>query len=202
MTRDAFPNRDRLPAEIRDLALRLREDLARLRLKWRYHRELFGSRENTRLLTDTARACFQMVEESVRHDIILSLCRLSDPSRTLGGESPSFATLVAQCGDIPRAEDLLTAFQAACGPVRRYRHRSLGHNDPGAILEPREYVLPDVDPSQIDEILELGGGLLRAVFAHYAAGDPLSEPVPAGSAADLIHCLSGARQPPRKEMTP
>jgi hypothetical protein len=202
MSRNAFPDSDRLPAEIRDLALRLREDLARLRLKWSYHRELFGSRENTRLLTDTARACFQVVEESLRYDIILSLCRLSDPSRTLGGESPSFATLVAQCGDIPRAEDLLTAFQAACGPVRRYRHRHLGHNDPEAIIEPQQRVLPDVDPSQLDEILGLAGGLLRAIFAYYSAGDPLFQPVHAGSAADLIHCLRGAHQPPRKEMTP
>jgi hypothetical protein len=197
MARDALPDSDRLPTEIRDLTLRLREDLARIRLKWSYYRELFGSRENTRLLTDTARACFQMVEESLRHDIILSLCRLSDPARTLGGESPSFATLVAQCGNIPKAEDLLTAFQAACGSVRRYRHRHLGHNDPAAIIEPREHLLPDVDPSQIDEILGLGGGLLRAVFAHYSAGDPLFEPVLAGSAADLIQCLSGTRQPPR-----
>ena len=143
MARDALPDSDRLPAEIRDLALRLREDLATLRLKWSSYRELFGSRENTRLLTDTARACFQMVEESLRHDIILSVCRLSDPTRTLGGESPSFATLVAQCGNIPRAEDLLIAFQAACGSVRRYRHRHLGHNDPEALIEPREHLLPD-----------------------------------------------------------
>jgi hypothetical protein len=137
-----------------------------------------------------------MVEESLRHDIVLSLCRLSDPSRTLGGDNPSLATLVAQCGDIPRVEDLLTAFQAACGPVRRYRHRHLGHNDPDALITPREHVLPDVDPSQIDEILQLAGGILRAVFADDSAGDPLVEPAHAGSAADLIQWLSGARERP------
>ncbi|HZW29918.1 MAG TPA: hypothetical protein VFF52_04370, partial [Isosphaeraceae bacterium] len=157
MSRDPVPDGDPFPAEIRDLGMRVREDLARLRLKWSYYRELFGSPENARLLTETARACFQMVEESFRHDIVLSLCRLSDPSRTLGGESPSLATLVARCGDLPRAEDLLTAFQAACGPLRRYRHRPLGHNDPDAPISPREHLLPDVDPSQIEEILLLAG---------------------------------------------
>ena len=194
MARDLFTDRDHIPAEIRDLGTRLRDDLARLRLKWSYYRELFGTMENARLLTDTARACFQMVEESFRHDIVLSLCRLSDPSRTLGGDNPSFATLVAHCGDIPRAEDLLTAFQAACGPLRRYRHRHLGHNDPEAGITPRERVLPDVDPSQIDEILQLAGGILGAIFGHFAAGDPLAEPVHAGSAADLIHWLNLVRE--------
>ena len=196
MPRDQSPDRDELPAEIRDLGLRLREDLARLRLKWIYYRELFGSRESARLLDDTARACFQMVEESVRHDIVLSLCRLSDPSRTLGGDHPSFATLVAHCRDLPRVEDLLTAFQAACGPVRRYRHRDLGHNDPDATITPREHLLPDVDPSRIEEIFQLAGGILRAVFAHSSAGDALSESAHAGSAADLIHWLKEASARP------
>src|SRR5262249_25349297 len=145
MPRDQSPDRDELPAGIRDLGLRLQEDLARLRLKWIYYRELFGSPEAARLLDDTARACLPVVEVSPRHVILLSLCRLSAPSRTLGGDHPSFATLVAHCRDVPRVEDLLTAFQAACGPVRRYRHRDLGHNDPDATLTPREHLLPDVD---------------------------------------------------------
>src|SRR5262245_8626972 len=128
MSHDQVGSGERMPEEIRGLCTRLSEDVAILHLKWSYYLELFGSPENTALLSDTARAFFQVVEESIRNDMIMAICRLSDPSRTLGGDSLSFATLAAQCSDVPRVEDLLTAFQAACGPVRRYRNRHLGHN--------------------------------------------------------------------------
>jgi hypothetical protein len=194
MAQDVSSDGDRLPAETRDLAMRLREDLARLRLKWSYYRALFDGLENARLLSDTARAFFQMVEESFRHDMIVSLCRLSDPARTPDRDHASLATLVAQCEGIPRLEHLLTALQAACGPVRRYRHRHLEHNDPDALIVPRQELVPDVDRPQIDEILQLGEGILQAVFSREPAADPGFQPAHAGSASDLIQWLSIARR--------
>src|SRR5436309_8035775 len=123
MSEDQLGSSERIPEAIRDVCARLCEDAAILHLKWSSYLELFGSPESAVVLSETARACFQIIEESLRNDIVLSICRLSDPSRTLGGDSGSLATLVARCSDLPRVEDLLMAFQAACGPVRRYRNR-------------------------------------------------------------------------------
>ena len=111
------------------------------------------------------------------------------PSRSLGPENPSLATLAAQCPDVPRIEDLLMAFQAACGPVRRYRHRHLGHDDPGGKIEARDELLPDVDRARIDEVLLLAGGILKAVRRYYSAGEPDLRPAPAGGVEALIRRL-------------
>src|SRR5579885_759907 len=117
----------RMPDEVRAIVAALCRDMAALQLKWDTYLALFASPATAALLTDTAPAFFQVVGESLRNDIVQSICRLGDPSRSLGADHHSLATLVGRCPDVPRLEDLLTAFQAACGPVRRHRHRHLGH---------------------------------------------------------------------------
>jgi AbiU2 len=180
---------DCMPEEIRALCKGLCRDVAALQLKWNSYLELFGNPEAAALLSDTAAAFFQIVAESLRNDIVQSICRLGDPSRALGPDNPSLATLVAKCHDVPHVEDLLTAIQAACGPVRRHRHRHLGHDDFGARIRPREDLLADVGRAEIDEILRLAGGILRVVYAHFSAGDPDLLPAAIGGAVDLIRRL-------------
>jgi hypothetical protein len=184
---------DRMPEEIRAIGAGLCRDIAALQLKWDTYLGLFGSPAIADLLTETAPAFFQVVGESLRNDIVQSICRLGDPSRALGPDHPSLASLVGRCSDVPRVEDLLMAFQAACGPVRRYRHRHLGHLDPAARIQPREDLLPDVGRDQVDEILLLAGGVLKAVHRYYSAGEPELRPAPAGGVEELIVRLGSGR---------
>src|SRR5262249_27563591 len=104
-----------LPEEVLAIHAGLFRDVSALRLKWDTCLGLLATPEVTALLSDTAPAFFQIVAESLRNDIVQSICRLSDPSRSLGPDDASLATLVGRCPDAPRVEDLLTAFQAACG---------------------------------------------------------------------------------------
>jgi hypothetical protein len=184
----------RMPDEVREIGAVLCRDVAALQLKWDTYLELVGSPEVADLLSDTAPAFFQVVAESLRNDIVQSICRLGDPSRSLGPDHPSLATLVACCNDVPRVEDLLTAFQAACAPVRRYRHRHLGHEDAGARIEPREELLPDIDRAQVDEILLLARGILKAIHRYHSAEEPDLRPAPPGGIEDLISRLRMVRE--------
>jgi hypothetical protein len=177
--------------EIREIGAVLCRDVAALQLKWETYLGLFGDPEVVDLLSETAPAFFHVVAESLRNDIVQSICRLADPSRSLGPGAASMATLVARCTDVPRVEDLLTAFQAACGPVRRHRHRHLGHEDPGARIEPRQDLLPDVGRTQIDEILILAGGILKAMHRYYSAEGPDLRPASQGSVEQLLLQLRG-----------
>jgi AbiU2 len=190
---------DSMPEEIRAICTGLCRDVAALQLKWDTYLGLLASPEVAALLSDTAPAFFQVVAESLRNDIVQSICRLGDPSRALGPDDQSMATLVARCPDVPRAEDLLTAFQAACGPVRRYRHRQLGHEDPGERIRPREDLLPDIGWARIDEILQLAGGVLKAVHRYYSAGDPALRPAPVGGVVALIFRLRSVLELERKQ---
>jgi hypothetical protein len=194
--------RDRMPEEIRAMCEGLCRDVAALQLKWDTYLGLLASPEVAGLLSDTAPAFFQVVAESLRNDIVQSICRLGDPSRTLGPDNPSLATLVGRCLDVARIEDLLTAFQAACGPVRRYRHRHLGHNDPGARIRPVEDLLPDVGRADIDGILLLAVGILKAVQGSFSAGDPDFQSAPVGGVGELILRLRVAQGMERERWLP
>jgi hypothetical protein len=192
MLREQSSVRPAIPHEIRELFESLCADLASLHAKYALHQELFQSGENTALLSQLARPFSQIIAESLRNDITMSICRLSDPSRTLGGDAVSLATLVSTCEKIPKLEHLLTAFQSACGPVRRYRNRRLAHNDTRAIIVPRAELLPGIEGAEIDEILRLARHVLNAVSECFT-GEALNfEPAQAAAAGGLIECLKRA----------
>jgi hypothetical protein len=159
-----------IPPETREILEDLRDDLETLHFKWALHKELFQSGAHAALLSQAARAFFQTVEESIRNDIVMAICRLGDPARTLGGDAVSFGALAARCDKIPNLEHRLTAFQAACGPVRRYRNRRFGHNDRGAFIKPRAELLPGIECTQVDEILRLADQVLSAVYQEFTGG--------------------------------
>jgi hypothetical protein len=195
MARGRLDDGDRMPEEVLAICKGLCRDVAAVHRKWDTYLGLFASAEVAALLSDTAPGFFQVVAESLRNDIVHSICRLGDPSGSLGPDNPSLATLVARCHDVPRVEDLLTAFQAACGPVRLYRHRHLGHEDPGERIEPRDQLLPDVGRVRIDEILLLAGAVLSAVLRYESAGDPDLRPSTVGGVGELTRRLRQTLEP-------
>jgi hypothetical protein len=188
---------DQLPPEIRDAFAQLYQDVATLQLKWCSYLELFSSQENATLLSNVAQPFFHMIDESLRNDMIMTICRLSDPSQTLGGENLSLATLIGRCtlvSRVPNVDSLLTAFQSAAGPVRLLRNRRIPHNDPEARILPHEDPLPGIDRSRIDEILRLASAVLKAIHGHFCKTDLGFSPPAIGTATDLINRLKAARQ--------
>jgi hypothetical protein len=189
------PATDRIPEEIRDVCAELYHDIVALHRKWHVHVNLFQDRENAQLLSSVARSFFQTVEESLRNDLVLSLCRLSDPTRSLARVNLSFAVLLGSCADVPKVDNLITAFQAACGNLRRYRNRYLGHVDLAFEIDPYDELLPGISRSQIDEIIGLAREILRTVYNHYAGVNlTFDRPDPAG-VLELIGRLKRAREP-------
>src|SRR5262249_36076139 len=88
---------DPVPDEVLAIYAGLCRGVAALRLKWDTSLGLLATPEVTALLSDTAPAIFQIVAESLRNDIVQSICRLSDPSRSLAPDDASLATLVGRC---------------------------------------------------------------------------------------------------------
>ena len=183
-----------VPDELRDPCRQLYSDVATLHHKWQLYRQLFSGFESTRILSRTAQACFQTIAESLRNDMITSICRLSDPEHTLGGDNLSLASLVAQCTKVPHLDSLLTAFQSAAGAIRRLRNRRIPHNDLSATIMPRESPFPSVDQSQVEEILRLAAAVLKAINRHYSSTELEFPAILCGGAGDLISRLTSARQ--------
>jgi hypothetical protein len=181
-----------IPEEIRVACAQIFQDVAMLHHKWSSYLELFSEPESTSVLSNVAQAFFQAIEESLRNDIVMAICRLSDPSLTLSNENLSFATLVAKCGEIPTLDPLLTAFQSAAGSVRLYRNRRVGHNDLNVRIRPHEDPLPGIDRLQIDEILRFAREIMKAIYGHYGETDHAIQPIHHGGARDLIFWLKTA----------
>src|SRR5579864_5809015 len=122
MPDDPFNYDARLPEGIRNIGMGLRQDVAYLHHERALYLELFSDPGNAALLTDLARSSFQIIEESLRNNLTMAICRLSDPAQSPGEDNLSFATLVNLCDDIPSTKDALKDFHTACKPIRDLRN--------------------------------------------------------------------------------
>jgi hypothetical protein len=193
MSQSGSGRSERFPEEVRVAFDQLRDDVAMLRYKWSLYLELYSERETAALLSEIAPAFFQTIAESLRNDMIMTICRLSDPSRTLGGDVLSLATLVGQCDRVPNIAARLTAFQAAAGGVRRLRNRRLVHNDLMTTIVPSQDLLPGIDRFQVDEILRLATDILEAIYGHFCNESIALEPYVPGGVDRLLEWLKKGR---------
>ncbi len=195
MSNDVFGYDQRLPENIRGVFMLLCQDVALLQNKWSFYLELFSSQENTELLSDLAKRSFQIIEESLRDDLTMSICRLSDCPRSYGKDNLSLATLIQKCGKIDSTNELFREFSDACAPVRRYRNKRVGHNDLNAAIKPHDNPLPGIGRSQIDSIVELASKILNVIYQHYFVNEELYfRPFVIGGADDLLYWLNIARE--------
>lgn len=150
---NTFGYDSRIPKSIRGIFMWLCQDVAALQSKWDFYLELYSKEENTALLSELASWSFNIIEETLRNDMTMAICRLCDPSISMGKENLSLATLVEKCSDIPDMERQLVDFQVACEPISRWRNKQVGHNDLHTRIRPRENPLPGINKNKIDEIL-------------------------------------------------
>ena len=123
MTNDRFGFHQNLPENIRDIFMWLCQDVAMLRLKWNFYIGLYSSKESTELMSDLASTSFKIIEESLRRDMTMAICRLSDPIKTMGQENLSFRTLFDRLDDDQSRLEMLEEFLQACKPVQALRNK-------------------------------------------------------------------------------
>jgi hypothetical protein len=137
---DPFGYIPKLPDNIRNIFMRLCQDVYSLRSKWEFYLDLFDSKENAELISELARASFQIIEESLRNDMIMAICRLSDPSqsspKSKKKDNLSLCTLFEQLDGPNKAPKLLENFLVACESVRQFRNKLVGHNDLKTRIKP------------------------------------------------------------------
>jgi len=189
MSNNKFGYDPKLPEEIREIFMWLCQDVVSLRGKWDFYLGLFSNEENTALLNRLARASFHIIEESLRNDMTMGICRLSDPHKTLGKENLSLETLIQRCNPIPNVSTLLKDFQDACAPLRKHRNKRVGHNDLTSTIKPQNNSLPGIGRSDIDRIFRLAGSILNAIYQNYVDAELFFSPLVIGGADDLIYCL-------------
>lgn len=183
----------RIPENIREIFMWLCQDVAALQSKWDFYLKLYGNEENTALLSELALWSFNIIEESLRSDMTMAICRLSDPPRSVSQENLSLATLFEKHPGISGLKNKLGDFQAACEPIRRWRNKRVGHNDLNTRIHPRGNPLPGITKNQIDDIIERASEILSDVASQYTGDDFRFYAIGRGGAEDLIFWLKSGR---------
>jgi len=145
-------------------------------------------------LFELARRSFKIIERSLRYDIIMAICRLSDPPES--DENLSLEYLVNNYPDDLGLNELLANFKIACKPVRKYRNKLVGHKDLKTALDARtrELLFTSVTAEKIELILKLASSILIAVFQIYDHGDLNFHTVAQGDGESLIFYLNAGKQ--------
>lgn len=197
-----FGYSDKVPVEVREILMHLCQDVVHLQATWSFYIRLFADPSDIVLLAEMASASFQIIEESLRCDITMTVSRLSDKQFFRGKtENISMATLFAKCAEVPQVAGFKEQFEAASNPIVYYRNKMIGHNDLNSVLHPSENLVPGVSRSQIEEFVQISEAIVATVYEHYDGGQLSFEPISKGDADELIFWLKKARSAPRNRRT-
>jgi hypothetical protein len=199
MTSNSNESYQALPEDLREMFKSIHEDVIWLQCKWDFYLGLFSNEENTAPLSDLAQTSFTIIEESLRADMTMAICRLGDPPEsTLRGEkfpNLSLETLIRSCGKVNATTALLEEFREASKSVRQFRNKGIGHNDLNAAIKPKATPLPGIRRDEIDRTLKLAWRIINAIYHHFVPSPELDSTVLVRSGAGtLIYCLKLAQK--------
>jgi hypothetical protein len=153
-------------------------ELMLLNTKWNDFKLLFcRSDANVRRLHDVAELFFQIVREVLADDIILGICRITDPatSRVKGVQRANLTldrieSLLpkSNAAKVRKIRNRLLAVRAACEPFRKHRNRRVGHFDLDTRMRRAGNLLPGISIRGTNRALKSIAGFLNAVAKFYA----------------------------------
>lgn len=164
-----------MPTGVKKIFEALRYEVAWLHAKWSIYAQLFcRGEERLEFLDFMAPGFFVVVRDSLQNELIVGLCRLTDPSTTGRKENLTLARL-AEALDSANADSSLrqqfslqlTDLDQTCTPLRDWRNRRLGHSDLPTALGSSPNPLPDVTWNAIDEALRKVRLLMNLPERHF-----------------------------------
>jgi len=175
----------------------LHEELVRLYAKWQIWETLFGvSQHRMDLLNRSAVTFFGTVWETLMYDVVLGICRMTDPA---GGDRRNLVLeqLVLAAEDKRHADlmdslpPLMAEVKEKCAFFRKIRNKKLAHRDLKAALNAEEYPVPGVSRHMFDEALGAIANVVDEFSSHWTGaqlGFSKSMIIP-GGADELVEML-------------
>jgi hypothetical protein len=144
-------------------------EVRNLHFKWKFFSQLFTDPNRVKILNATAASLFQSVEDSMLSDILLSIMRLTDPSKSSGKENLSFENLI---GEIPNGSlrtkvmMLLPLIKEKTKDIKTWRDKKLSHNDLQKALG--SFSLPQIQKKDLTDTLELIPRVMNLIHGHFS----------------------------------
>ncbi len=168
-----------MPADVAKSHDLLRRELSFLNTKWNDYKTLYCTDDNTvQLLGYAASFFFQIHREVLRDDIILTLCRITDPTAsTVRGVRRNNLTIEYLISIIPDADStlkgtlkkkkLLPIIKDRCKKFRDHRNRRVSHYDLDTRLKRSDALLPGIGIVDADAALKSIADVLNVVELYY-----------------------------------
>jgi hypothetical protein len=116
--------------------------------------------------------------EMLRDDIVLTICKITDPATTYIKKQPrDNVTLKQLIKQIPHQKDTKSFIKKLeqrankidekCRPLRTHRNRRIGHHDLHTRLKREDSLLPSISLAEGNKLLTAICNLMNAIEKHY-----------------------------------
>ncbi len=180
-------------SELGKVYFRLWNECTWLHWKWAEFVTLFGTKATrVELLNKAAGGFFRIVQDCLWENVLLHICRLTDPPRSKGKDNLTLQRLPNMVSPSlrPEVQQLLAVVLTKSDFARDWRNRQISHQDLRLALREPATALAFASRRMVKEVLASIAALLNAVEAHYCnatvAYDVVSGP---GNAEAMLHVL-------------
>jgi hypothetical protein len=164
-----------------------------LHWKWSDYVILFGSKqERIDLLNKAAPAFFKLVQDAMWEDVLLHLCRLTDPAKSCGKHTLTLQRLPDLVSSAIRhdVQSLLQEAVRKCEFARDWRNRHIAHRDLGRALNEHSVPLAPASRKGVKDALEAIVRLLNYLEERQCDSTTFYEGIsPHGNAESLLCVL-------------
>jgi hypothetical protein len=151
-------------------------DWAWLHVKWREYRSVFVTSEaRIAILNTAARGFFGVAEAVLWQDVILQICRFTDPAKTAGRETLSLHCLPGLIDDFPQRQrvlDLIAVAEQHSEFARDWRNRYIAHRDRQLALSPEAKPLAPASRERAQNAIDAITAVLAHVESDYCRRPP------------------------------
>ena len=180
-------------SELGPLFTHCRNECAWLHIKWREYLALFGTNEKrVDLLNQAASSFFAMLQDSLWEDLLLHLCRVTDPPQSAGKDTLTVQRIANLVPEPLRSElqpllaDLLSKREFA----RDWRNRQIAHTDLALAVGKNAKPLERATTKSFTDVLAALVALLNKVEWHYTkSSTAYGDLAPLSGAEGLLHVL-------------
>lgn len=185
---------DALGTEFGKVYYELENEVVWLHNKWREYRALFGHSEaRIELLNRAAAVFFGQLDGILWEDVLLHICRLTDPVAVGGYRQLTIRRLPGYISDPTlraRIEALLDATLSRSEFARDWRNRHIGHRSLARATDSAARPLAHASRASVERVLDALDEVMMAIHESLMDGGidlrPSGDP---GDADDLMHVL-------------
>lgn len=193
-------------ASLNDLYEILSNQVSFVHFKWEEYRTLFGTNyERLDFLNVAAPSFFAVLQQLLWDDMLLHICRLTDPPKSVGKANLTVACLPPLISNAQLSERVTTLFKDAKEKARfarEWRNRRLAHREFPVADNVDSCSLNPGSQRDIEEALTALRTVMNCIQAHYMKPTPFYEEEfePIGGVHDLLECLEKGVEGKRRHL--